>query len=107
MPFKYSLNWFSNQYLAPSCCSLLAVVVLAAFMFAGVVVVVLAPSTGLNMAAGGSAMANGTFSEKVLRDKTYTIRHQGSFKKIYLKYMYTFVQYKQEAQHLKVKTHKK
>ena len=39
MPFKYSLNWFSNQYLAPSCCSLLAVVVLAAFMFAGVVVV--------------------------------------------------------------------
>ena len=72
MPFKYSLNWFSNQYLAPSCCSLLAVVVLAAFMFAGVVVVVLAPSTGLNMAAGGSAMANGTFSEKVLRDKTYT-----------------------------------
>ena len=75
MPFKYSLNWFSNQYLAPSCCSLLAVVgfvVRAPFMVAGVVVVVLAPSTGLNMAAGGSAMANGTFSEKVLRDKTFT-----------------------------------
>ena len=75
MPFKYSLNWFSNQYLAPSCCSLLAVVgfvVLAPFMVAGVVVAVLAPSTGLNMAAGGSAMANGTFSEKVLRDKTFT-----------------------------------